>query len=105
MGASVSKGTTPTIILQLNQENLDLTQANNVYVTFKSNLKTVTKCGDSLTVEPNQVSVYLSQKDTLGFNLEDVAVQVNWTYDEGRRACSTIAFIKIYPNLLAREVE
>ena len=101
----VLRGTTPTVICTFDQPGLDLTEANNVYVTFSSNLKSVTKCGEDLVIEPNRVSVYLSQKDTLGFQLDEVEVQVNWTYDDMKRSGSSIEIIAVDRNLLMREVE
>lgn len=102
----VSKGTTPTVILKFyNQPDLDLTQAKNVYVTFKSNIATITKSGDDLDITPNSISVYLKQADTLAFQLNEVEVQANWTYDGGFRACSTIENLHVDRNLLMKEVE
>lgn len=101
----VLRGTTPTVILRFEEPNLDLTEANNVYVTFSSNLKSVTKSGEDLVVEPNAISVYLSQKDTLGFQLDEVEVQANWTYDDKKRSGSNIAKISVDRNLLMKEVE
>lgn len=103
--SEILRGTTPTVVLLFNDPNVDLTLAKNVYVTFTSNLKSVTKSGADLVVEPNKVSVYLSQKDTLGFQLDSVDVQVNWTYGEGQRSGSTIETIAIKRNLLMKEVE
>ena len=101
----VLRGATPTIILQFDEPNLDLTEMNNVYVTFSSNLKSVTKSGEDLVVEPNRILVFLSQKDTLGFQLNDVEVQANWTYSDRQRAGSSIEHIAVDRNLLMREVE
>lgn len=101
----ILRGTTPTVILLFNEPTLDLTNANNVYVTFSSNLKSVTKSGDSLTIEPNRISVYLSQKDTLGFDLDNVEIQANWTYSDHMRSGSTIEKIAVDRNLLMKEVE
>lgn len=101
----ILRGSTPTVILQFNQPDLDFTDTNNVYVTFSSNLKSVTKTGDSLDIEPNRISVYLTQKDTLGFQLDEVEVQVNWTYDDHMRSGSKIKKIAVDRNLLMREVE
>lgn len=102
---SVPKGTTPTVICVFNKPDLDLTLANNVYVTFTSNLRTVTKSGEDLTVEPNRIIVRLSQADTLSFQIDDVEIQANWTYDGRQRACSTIEKIDVTRNLLMREVD
>ena len=102
---AISKGTTPTVICQFNDPDLDLTMANNVYVTFRSNLKVFTKTGDDLIVEPNRVSVFLSQADTLALQVEETKIQVDWTYDHGKRGNSTIEKLDVSDNLLKREVE
>lgn len=102
---SIYRGTTPTVFLIFPQEDVDFTLVHNVYVTFSSNLKSVTKSGEDLDVAANTISVWLTQRDTLGFQLDEVEVQANWTYDSGRRGCSTIEKIEIDRNLLMREVE
>ena len=101
----VYKGTTPTVILTFPVNDVDFTLANNIYVTFKSNLKTVTKSGDDISITPNQIIVNLSQRDTLSFQLDEVEVQANWTYDLGQRHCSNIALLEVGRNLLMREVQ
>lgn len=102
---SIYRGTTPTVFLTFAQEDVDFTLTHNVYVTFSSNLKSVTKSGEDLDVAANVISVWLSQRDTLGFQLDEVEVQANWTYENGRRGCSNIKTIAIDRNLLMREVE
>lgn len=97
------RGTTPTFILTL--DDVDLTDTN-VYVTFKQDKKdcqcglSFTKSGDDLTIETNVVNVYLSQEETLKFSRGNLYVQVNWTFDNGKRACSEIATIKVDNNLI-----
>lgn len=44
------RGTTPTFQLKLADEQVDLTQALNVYATFKSREQTITKSGADLEV-------------------------------------------------------
>ena len=103
--SSILRGATPTVILMFNEPTLDLTKTNNVYVTFSSNLKSVTKSGESIEVEPNRILVYLTQKDTLGFNLDEVEVQANWKYPNHLRAGSAIETIAVDRNLLMKEVD
>ena len=97
------RGTTPTFILTL--DDVDLT-GTNVYVTFKQDKGDcpkgllLTKTGDDLTIEENVVSVYLSQEETLRFARGKLYIQVNWTFDNGKRACSEIALVKVDNNLL-----
>jgi hypothetical protein len=50
--------------------------------------------------EAHQVSVFLSQTDTLGLSNGTAQVQLNWTYPDGNRACTNIVNIDVTPNLL-----
>lgn len=93
------RGTTPTFILTIDDDNVDLTEASNVYVTFKQNLREVTKTGSDLVISAQQVEVYMSQEETLSFGTGMVSVQMNWTYDGGKRACTNIVRVDIGENL------
>lgn len=102
---SVARGTTPTYILTFRDEGLDLTTANNVYVTFKKGAKIITKTGQDIEVAPKQVGVYLNQKETLSLSEGDVKVQVNWTTGSGRRAASVVAVTNLSEQLLEKVIE
>lgn len=99
------RGTTPTFQLTINDETVDLTSADNVYVTFADKCWSITKTGEDLDVSTNQVDVYLSQEETLSFPKGNVYVQINWTFDNGKRACTTIASVKVTKNLIERVLE
>ena len=43
--------TTPTFTLTFSDNQVDLTQANQVFVTFKGNIEKITKTGNDLTVQ------------------------------------------------------
>lgn len=95
------RGITPTFTLTL-PEDIDLTYASNVYVTFKDRKgkNKITKTGTALTIGTNTIQVYLGQEETL--SLSDVFIQVNWTYQEGgltKRAASEVAAVHFKPNL------
>ena len=94
------RGTTPTFRLYLNDEYVDLTQAVNVYVSFKQKDTLITKTGEDLDITENEVDVYLSQAETLKFIKGDAEIQLNWTYLDGRRACSNIITIEVDINLI-----
>lgn len=96
--------TTPTVTLTLPNE-VDLTTADNVYVTFAKQDGVITKTGEDLTVSAHQVEVALTQRETATFKGARVAIQVNWTYSGGQRACSNIAFAEVGENLLDKVVE
>lgn len=91
------KGITPTFTLTL-PDTVDLTYATNVYVTFadKNGDALLTKMTAELSIDVNEIEVYLTQEETLKFP-DSVSIQVNWTYNEGavlKRACSEI--VKTY---------
>lgn len=102
---SVARGTTPTYILTFAEESLDLTVANNVYVTFKKGAKVLTKTGQDIEVSAKQIEVYLNQKETLSFSMGEVKVQVNWTSAGGKRACSDVVTINLSEQLLEKVIE
>ena len=96
--------TTPTFTLTFTEEELDLTQAQNVYVTFRCAGGSITKTGTALQISEKQISVILSQAETGGLS-GNVEIQANWTLPNGTRAASTIATVMIDRNLLRRVVE
>lgn len=98
------RATTPMITFNF-PENIDMTQASDVKVTFKSNRYgyKLTKTADDLVVEAHSVSVFLTQEETLKFGLGSSEAQINWLYNEGtvmKRACSNIVALTINENLL-----
>lgn len=98
------KGTTPTYIFTL-PEDIDLSSAESVYVTFaKSNYEVIlTKQDDELEVSANTVSVYLTQEETLDFPRSEILIQINWTFEEDgetKRACSEIVRDQTHRNLI-----
>ena len=100
----VPQYTTPTFILTFDEEGLDLTEAQNVYVTFTSGNTSITKTGEDLTVEAKAISVYLNQGETGRFRQGDVEIQANWTEANGERAASEIEYYQISGQLLKRVV-
>jgi len=99
------RGTTPTFRLCLNDEYVDLTQAVNVYVSFEQKDVLITKTGEDLEILTDEVDVYLSQSETLKFIKGNVEIQLNWTYLDGRRACSNIITIEVDRNLIGDVLE
>ena len=94
------RGTTPTFRATFTDETLDLTNTNNVYVTFKQGENLITKSGEALEVAEKQVDVFLSQEETLRFKEGYAEMQVNWTYEQGKRACSNVATVRVGKNLV-----
>ena len=96
----MTRGTTPTFILTL-PDSVDLEEAANVYATFRRGTAEITKTGDDLDIAENTVSVYMTQEETLSFRAgTKVEIQLNWTFDEGSRACSEIVTVNVGDNLL-----
>lgn len=81
------RGTTPTYIINIQDETFDLTQAEHVYVTFKGKINKIRKEGADVTVNPHSIEVTLSQEDTLAFCPGEVTIMANWTYANGERGC------------------
>ena len=102
---SVPQYTTPTFTLTFSEENLDLTTATNVYVTFRSQKGTITKTGEDLTIAEKEIGVHLSQAETGMFSPGYVQIQANWTMMDGERAASDIVSTDISAQLLQRVVE
>ena len=58
------RGTTPTFQLKINDETVDLTNSDNVYVTFAYMGWSLTKTGEDIDVSAQQVDVYLTNRFT-----------------------------------------
>ena len=94
------RGTTPTFRFTINDDSVDLTQVDNVYVTFNQGLYSTTKTGEDIEVSARQVDVYFSQSESLKFKPGSVETQLNWTFDDGKRACSNIVKVAVGKNLV-----
>ena len=101
----VPQYTTPTYTLTFTEQSLDLTEAANVYVTFKSGANVLTKTGEALTVAAKQITVHLTQQETARFAVGDVLVQANWTLPSGDRVASEVVACKCDEQLLTKVVE
>ena len=98
------QATTPTFILTL-PNDVDLGEAAHVYFTLKQKNAEIVKEDSDLTIDGNEVSVYLSQAETVKLSVGAALLQLNWTYANGSRACSTIATVTVDENLLKAVVE
>lgn len=98
------QATTPTFILTLPEE-VDLSEASNIYFTLRQKNVQINKAGDDLTVDGQTVSVYLEQAETLQLVSGAAQIQLNWTYANGSRACSNIVSVQVSENLLKEVVE
>lgn len=98
------QATTPTFVLTL-PNDIDLGEAAHVYFTLRQKGTMIEKQDAELTIDENEVSVYLSQEETLALAVGAALIQLNWTYENGARACSNIVSIKVSENLLKEVVE
>lgn len=97
--------TTPTFLLTFTEQSLDLTEAENVYVSFRSQGYTLTKTGESLVIQAKSIQVKLSQEETGHFIPGVIEIQVNWTMASGDRAASDIVKCQIDRQLLTEVVD
>ena len=100
---SIVRGTTPTFVLEF-PNTVDLTAADNVYVTFGKNNLVITKSTADLDIEPHSISVHLSQEETLQFGVGNLEIQANWVFANGRRAASEVSTYAITKQLLAEVI-
>lgn len=100
----MTQATTPTFILTL-PNSVDLSQTENVYFTLRQNNVSIQKSTNDLVIEGQTVSVFLSQLDTLQLTAGTAQMQLNWTYNNGSRACSNIVSVNVTENLLKAVVE
>lgn len=102
---SIPRATTPTLALTFSKDDLDLTTAQNVYVTLEQGEKSLTKSGSVINVTANRIEIFLSQSETLKFAEGDVKIQANWTAEGGGRAASAVKTINMSEQLLRKVVE
>lgn len=102
---SIPQFTTPTFVFIFTEQDLDLTQARNVYVTFSGPGYELTKTGNDLTVEQKSISVWLSQNETSRMKIGAIEIQANWTTPNGNRAAGDVVTVEISKQLLRKVVE
>ena len=104
-------GTTPDFTFQIKNQNVDLSEANNVYVSFTQNETEIIKSGNDLEIDGRTVSVWLTQEESMRLkNGKFFEVQINWTYLalDGvtvRRAATKPKAIPVEKQLLKRVIE
>lgn len=94
------RGTTPTFRFILNDDQIDLTQMDHIYVTFQQGNYVMTKSGDDLDLSEKQVDVYFNQNESLRFKQGVLSVQINYTFDNGKRGCTNIVNVSVGKNLV-----
>lgn len=99
---SVPLYTTPTITLTFTGD-IDLTQADAVFVTFFSNRHALTKTGEALTVLAKSIAVTLTQEETAAM-ADRASIQANWMIG-GKRVATEIAEIDFSDQLLTEVID
>lgn len=120
---AIPRGTTPTLILTSDNQLVDWTVADHIYVTFyqKSEKSSrsgrcchdsddlspvLTKTEEDVDISSQSIAVFMSQEDTLRFEAgKEIYIQVNWTYGDGQRGATQLARIKLGTNLIGRVLE
>jgi hypothetical protein len=95
----MTQGTTPTFTLTL-PNTVDLTQAAAMVFTMSQGSAVVEKEENDLSITEHAVEVYLTQADTLKFQIySEAKIQLNWIYSDGSRACTKVKTISVEENL------
>ena len=95
----VPRYTTPVFTLTFKEKDLDLTQAEDVFVTFQQACKKMTVTGEDLTVGEKTIAVSFTQEETAEFCAGDVEIQANWVI-AGKRAASEVVNYQFTKQLL-----
>lgn len=93
------QGTTPTFTLIL-PNTVDLTEAEAFLFTVSQGSAIVEKDENDMEITAHGVEVYLTQAETLKFQIySDAKIQLNWVYSDGSRACTKVKTITVEENL------
>lgn len=97
----MTQGTTPTVTLHLNGTGADLTDAARVRVIFSQGDQVLKLDGPSarVEVEPNTVTVTLTQEETLLFSPGTLMVQVRWAQADGTTAATLVTTMRVHRTL------
>lgn len=88
------RGTTPTIQINVNGSD-DLTSYKSIYVTFKQMPSVlIEKTKEEIDVNPDSVTIQLTQEDTLQFQPGAVMVQLRAVDESGMAIASNITTIQ-----------
>lgn len=99
------RGTTPLIHMNIiNGGELDLTEAEDLYITLRQGNTVITK-RDELVIDAQSVGFSFTQRESLRLKEGPAEVQVNWIYVDPednvkRRAATRIQRIEIGGQLL-----
>lgn len=91
------RGTTPTIIFKLKNDDIDLTKIDQIWVTFKTPSAILRKDINDITIDAMEktISVSLTQEESLGFHNSNCSVQLRFLDAEGNAFASPISKIAV----------
>ena len=101
------RGTTPTFTLTISGD-VDLSLADNVYVSIRQGTVDIELTGDELEIDGNVILCWIPQQKSLKLIENAKAkIQVNWTYRDGqsgdvKRAATIVKEITVLEQLIRR---
>lgn len=101
------RGTTPTVVLKLNNTDINLTELKNIYITIRQGEDTILtkKSGEvGLLVEDNTIELYLSQKETLNLRPGVAQIQLRGITHGDEAFATNIVEVKVKDILLEGEI-
>ena len=82
------RGTTPTNVFNV---NLDLTNADVIYITYaQQNKPIIEKAINDIVVEPDKLTVKLTQQETLKLQVRACEIQIRARFPDGTAIASNI---------------
>ena len=93
---AIIRGTTPTLVFKIKNENMDLDDVAEIWITLKTKAGTRSKEKtydiDDVTIDAQsgEVTLSLSQEDTLYFEDTNMLIQIRLRMDSGMAYASSI---------------
>ena len=97
----IIRGTTPTLTFHVKNEQLNLDEISEIWVTFRTKAgvkvkdKNYTKDDVSIDAENHTIELFLPQEDTLDFSDTNMVVQLRVRFDNDLAYASDIMPIEI----------
>lgn len=105
MANIAKRGATFSAVITVTDDNIDLTEWANVYLTIKQDNVTLKKSNDDLTITETTVTYTFTQAESLKFGKGEVAYQLDLVNEDGSvRIPSTIAYGTLLETILPVEL-
>lgn len=98
---AIIRGTTPTLTFHVKNEQLDLNEIAEIWITFRTKAgvkvkdKTYSKEDVTIDAAEHTIELFLSQEDTLDFTDTNMVVQLRVRFDDDLAYASNIMDIQI----------